>query len=57
MTKNTLIADIYIVSDTCDEGYFHCKGNKCIRDYHVCDKKVDCPHGEDEENCPNCKYL
>ncbi len=31
---------------------FKCPMGHCIPHHYVCDGKLDCPYGEDEENCP-----
>ena len=29
----------------------------CVDENHVCDGSIDCPYGDDEEDCPAGKYL
>ncbi|KAG8190914.1 hypothetical protein JTE90_014395 [Oedothorax gibbosus] len=37
--------------DSCGENRFRCKSGTCIWSSWICDRLVDCPGGEDEENC------
>lgn len=36
----------------CSRDQFRCKGEKCISKNWLCDGDLDCPHGDDEWNCP-----
>ncbi|XP_063586245.1 G-protein coupled receptor GRL101-like [Penaeus indicus] len=39
-------------SAPCQPGYFACQDGRCIPLTLKCDRKPDCLHAEDEENCP-----
>lgn len=41
---------------TCSNGFYICQksSKQCIVPQFVCDGELDCPHGEDEQDC-NCK--
>ena len=44
----------------CRSNHFNCEesNNTCILLHYVCDGKVDCPFGEDEELChPSCSHV
>jgi hypothetical protein len=38
----------------CPKGQFKCNNGTCIMKEWLCDGDVDCPLGEDEENCGTC---
>ena len=35
----------------CRTGYFTCTNHQCIHHTQLCDRKRDCPDGEDEHHC------
>ena len=59
-----LIIAIFIIvgskeeSTKCDISVMHnCKGTtRYIRDSRVCDRIIDCNHGDDEDSCSRKKY-
>ncbi len=55
-TNNALLARLPF---TCASGFFICKrsSEQCIAPQFVCDSVIDCPNGEDEDNCACEKTL
>merc|ERR1719481_1418705 len=39
---------------TCGEGFFSCGDGTCVPVMERCDGTINCPNGEDEQNCPQC---
>jgi len=47
---------LYVVEAGCQEGYFQCDNNRCIRAAYQCDGENDCGFGDDSDE-RNCKHL
>lgn len=46
------ISSIRPCPPNCTLNQFRCVSEKCIKSSYVCDGDRDCPHGDDELNCP-----
>ena len=62
-TKSVYVGNIlcehnpyFIPSENCLSDLHQCKDSTCILKQHLCDGHVDCPGGDDEEDCQICYF-
>lgn len=37
--------------EECAQGHYRCPSGHCLPELSVCDRRIDCPDGDDERHC------
>lgn len=54
--KGIYLILIFLISDTCPMGTFLCQNTTiCLPQRNWCDQEIQCPYGDDEQNC--CRFI
>lgn len=54
--KGIYLILIFLISDTCPMGTFLCQNTTiCLPQRNWCDQEIQCPYGDDEQNC--CQFI